>query len=125
MPSCMQAIYKGIMIASHVLVMCAADLQLHKYSAHTCYELAAGLQDAYDDLVEMFTHRQEDFPVAEVLGPVCVQMTNPKDDIKLAREADFLSRICNIFRNCLPVCALSLFLLALSECEDSHVTDYA
>ena len=85
----MQAIYKGIMTASHVLVMCAADLQLHKYSAHTCYELAAGLQDAYDDLVKMFTHRQEDFPVAEVLGPVCVQMTNPKDDIKLAREADF------------------------------------
>ena len=71
----------------------------------------------------MFIHRQEDFPVAEVLGPVCVQMTNPKDDLKLAREADFLSRICNT--KCMPVCTLSALLLALSRCEDNHVTDFA
>ena len=54
------------------------------------YALAAGLQDAYDDMIEMFTHFQEAFPIAEVLGPACVQMANPKDIIKLAREADIL-----------------------------------
>ena len=58
---------------------------------NTKYVLAAGLQDAYSDLFQMFTHCQGAFPVNEVLGPACVQMASPQDNIKLARETDLLS----------------------------------
>ena len=50
--------------------------------------LAAGLQDAYDDLIQMFMQRKRAFPVEQVLAPVCVQMASPQDSTKLARKAE-------------------------------------
>ena len=61
---------------------------MHTLFARTNYVLAAGLQDAYNDLFQMFVHCDAAYPVDEVLGPACVQMAD--DSIKLARETDLL-----------------------------------
>ena len=50
--------------------------------------LTAGLQDAYDELMQMFIQREHAFSVEEVLAAVCVQMASPQNSPKLTRKAD-------------------------------------
>ena len=75
-----------------------------------CDMLTAGLQDAYDDLIQIFIQRERAFRVEEVLAPVCVQMASPQDSTKLAREADpllYTSKHCdNVLLLC-NVCDLA------------------
>ncbi len=64
--------------------------QLQSECACTDYVLAAGLQDAYSDLMQKFIQQKEAFPVEQVLAPACAQMASRQDSAKLARMAHLL-----------------------------------
>ena len=70
-------------------------------------QATAGLQDAYDGMIQMFIYCEEAFPVDQVLGPACAQMANHQDNAKLACKADPLL--------CASVCTMSAVLLAMLE----------
>ena len=64
--------------------------QLQSECACIDYVLAAGLQDAYSDLIQKFIQQKEAFPVEQVLAPACAQMASRQDNAKLARMAHLL-----------------------------------
>ena len=68
--------------------------QLQSECACTDYVLAAGLRDAYSDLIHMFIQQKEAFPVEQVLAPACAQMASRQDNAKLARMAHLLLCMC-------------------------------
>ena len=70
-------------MTGHTCNVCAGA----KQCAYTESVLAAGLQDAYNDMIQMFIHCTEAFSVDQVLGPVCAQMASHQDNKQLACKA--------------------------------------